>query len=171
MIRPELLAASRPASRAGLRSTLCSTLHAGLRLAPPPVTRSAQRGSFLIEGSFAILIFSMGILGLVGLQLSAIKQSSDASYRSDAAVFANDLIATMWVSDRTPAVLKSSFESGGAGYATWKNRVAATLPGVTTAANLPEVSVDAATSKVTVKVHWQAPGADAHTHVIVAQIR
>lgn len=130
-----------------------------------------QRGSFLIEGAFAILIFSLGILGLVGLQLSAIKQSSDAGYRSEAAMFANDLIATMWVSNRTPAVMKSSFETGGAGYTAWKDRVAASLPGVSAASNLPEVSVDAATSTVTVRVHWQAPGTDPHTHVIVAQIR
>ncbi|MGI4846600.1 MAG: type IV pilus modification protein PilV [Janthinobacterium lividum] len=143
------------------------------RPSPPrtAIFSKGQAGSFLLEGLVAILIFSIGILGLIGLQLSAIKQSSDASYRSEAAMYANELIGTMWVSDHAPAALKASFEAGGAGYLVWKNRVAASLPGVSDSSNLPQVSVDAASSTVTVKVFWQAPGAEPHNHVIVAQIR
>ena len=37
-----------------------------------------QRGSTLIEGLVAIVIFSIGILGMVALQASAINLSSDA---------------------------------------------------------------------------------------------
>jgi type IV pilus assembly protein PilV len=131
-----------------------------------------QAGSFLIEGLFAIMIFSMGILGLIGLQLAAVKQSTDATYRSEASLFASELIGSMWVSDRTPATLKANFEAGGTGFNAWKTKVAGALPGITASANQPTVAVDAATSMVTVTVRWQAPGeTDPHSHVIIAQIR
>ena len=44
-----------------------------------------QGGFMLIEALIAILIFSIGILGIVGLQAAAVNQSTDARYRSEAA--------------------------------------------------------------------------------------
>ncbi len=37
-------------------------------MSPPSQHRSAQRGSILLEGLIAILIFSIGILAIVGDQ-------------------------------------------------------------------------------------------------------
>src|SRR3990172_9609444 len=65
-----------------------------------PVQASAgirQRGATLLEALIGILIFSVGILALVGMQALAIKHMSDAKYRSDAAFFANEIIGQMWV--------------------------------------------------------------------------
>ena len=59
-------------------------------------TSAKQQGSVLLEGLIAILIFSMGILALVGLQAAAIKNSSDAKYRADASYLANQIIGQMW---------------------------------------------------------------------------
>jgi type IV pilus assembly protein PilV len=131
---------------------------------------AGQRGSFLIEALLGIVIFSIGILGLVSLQVSAMKQSADAGYRSEAALFANELIGTMWAGDRTPLTMQTNYQPGGAGYTAWSARVAS-LPGVTPSTNMPSVTVDAGTGTVEVVVRWQAPGAEVHQHVIVAQIR
>lgn len=130
----------------------------------------------LLEALIAILIFSMGVLAIVGMQASAVKASSDAKYRSDASMVANQLIGQMWVSNRTPATMQASFQgSGGAGgpaYAAWLADVQAALPG--TVANPPTVVVNAATSLVTVTVFWIAPGeptgATPHNFTVVAQI-
>ena len=73
-----------------------------------------QSGMILIEALLAILIFSLGILALVGLQATSVKQSADAKYRTEAALLANEIIGQMWVSDRTTAVLQANFESPGA---------------------------------------------------------
>jgi len=70
-----------------------------------------QSGVMLIEALIAILIFSIGILGIVGLQSSAVKASTDAKYRSEAALLANELIGRMWASDRTQATLQAAFAS------------------------------------------------------------
>lgn len=142
----------------------------------PRIRPARQEGVFLLEAMIAILIFSIGILGLVGLQMSAIKQSSDASYRSEAAQYADELVGSMWVSDRVPANMKSFFEPGGAGYVAWSARLngengQSGLPGVKTGVNQPSVTVDSATGMVTIEVFWQAPGSDRHSHKLIAQIR
>lgn len=140
-----------------------------------PNNTTRQSGVILIEALVAILIFSVGILALVGLQAIAIKQSTDARYRTEAATLANELIAEMWVSDRTTATLIANFATGGPRYAAWANRVAATLPG----GIAPTVSIDPAGTvlpgRVLVTVQWRAPNesanAAAHNYRISAVIQ
>lgn len=136
----------------------------------PPRT---QQGSVLLEALIGILIFSMGILAIVGLQATSIKLASDAKYRSDASLLANQLIGKMWGSDRTAATLKSAYESGST-YNAWASQVQATLPGVS-GSNLPVVSVSTAASsvgQVTVTVYWQSPAeSNRHTYNLIAQIQ
>ena len=132
-----------------------------------------QRGATLLEALIGILIFSIGILALVGMQALAIKHMSDAKYRSDAAFFANEIIAQMWV-NRTS--LGSYGFSGSctppAAIESWVANIMDTkigLPGVTAAANLPIINVAGTT--VTVTVRWQLPGgSEVHKHVTMAFI-
>lgn len=132
----------------------------------------AQSGMILLEALIAILIFSLGILALIGLQATAIKQSTDARYRSEAALLANDIISQMWITDRATGTLQANFNTGGATYNTWLPRVTATLPGAV--ANPPTIVVDAQ-GIATVTVNWLAPneavGATPHNYVTIAQIR
>ena len=131
-----------------------------------------QSGVILLEALLAILIFSLGILALVGLQAAAVKQSADAKYRTEAALLANEVIGQMWVSDRTTATLQGNFNSpGGADYNNWLVRVGGVLPGV--AANPPEIVIDNS-GIATVTVRWAAPNeADpaTHSYIAIAQIR
>ena len=55
-----------------------------------------QGGMMLVEGMIAILIFSLGILAIIGTQAIAIKQTSDAKYRVDASFLANQAIGAIW---------------------------------------------------------------------------
>jgi len=119
----------------------------------------AQRGIVLIDAMVAIIIFSIGVLGMVALQATAIKLSSDAKYRSDAAMATEQIIAQMWASD--PAALAANFKSpDGATYKTWKDTVTRVtaqsgLPG---ASGKPPTIAVTADNIVTVTVYWQAPG-------------
>ncbi len=103
--------------------------------------RKQQSGVMLLEALIAILIFSLGVLGIVGMQASTIKGSRDAKYRADAGLLANELIGEMWVGDRDASTLVPIFQgdgplnpaiTDGASYTAWATRVAATLPGATT---------------------------------------
>ena len=156
-----------------------------------------QSGSVILESMIAVLVFSLGILGIVGLQAASIKASTDAKYRSEASLLANELIGRMWVGDRSQATLQADYASPeGSAYQAWawagaadqgttaepaRGTVLETLPGA--AANPPTISIAAvaptpapltptpATSLVTVTVFWQLPGeATAHNYTAVAQI-
>lgn len=63
---------------------------------PMPRRRRDQSGAMLLEALIAILIFSLGILAIIGLQAQSIRNSAEAKYRSDAAYLANQLIGRMW---------------------------------------------------------------------------
>ncbi|MGE5649982.1 type IV pilus modification protein PilV [Noviherbaspirillum sp. UKPF54] len=132
-------------------------------------TTSRQEGIVLIESLVAILVFSVGILGIVGLLAASIRSNADARYRNDASMLANQVIGQMWAGDKSNAALKANFESpGGPEYASWKTTVAGALPGV--ASNAPTIGVSD-DNVATVRVQWQAPGdAVPHSYVLVARI-
>lgn len=131
----------------------------------------SQAGSALLEGLFAILIFSMGVLALVGLQANSVKQSTGARHRTDASLLANELIGKMWAANRN--TLQADFSSpNGTAYAAWVNEVKASLPGVES--NPPAVSIDPASGMVTIRISWQPPNessdGSARNHIVKAQI-
>ena len=129
-----------------------------------------QRGATLLEALIGILIFSIGILALVGMQALAIKHMSDAKYRSDAAFLANEIIGQMWVNRASLGTY--AFAGAGAppvAIDSWVASIQNSLPGVTAAANLPIIAVAGTT--VTVTVRWQLPGGlDVHRHITMAYI-
>jgi type IV pilus assembly protein PilV len=133
--------------------------------------RRGQAGFSLIEALVAILLFSLGVLSLVGLQVSAVQQATQAKLRSEASLLADKLIATMWVTDRTAATL-ATFNTGGTRYNTWLAEVQAALPG--SGANAPTVTVTA-NGQVTVNVFWKAPSEPAsnpvHNFVTITQMK
>lgn len=133
---------------------------------------SEQRGAYLLEALIGILIFSLGILGIVGLQAQAMRFTNDSEYRAEAVYLANSLISQMWTDDR--ALLKSKYDStvGGAEYVNFKAKVDLALSGATVPD--PDVLVDAplavdgvtampaapsnTSSVVQVRIQWRLPG-------------
>lgn len=62
---------------------------------------SAQQGVVLIEAMIAILIFSIGVLGIVGIQASMIKNTTESKYRADASYIAQQQLGLLWASPDT----------------------------------------------------------------------
>lgn len=135
----------------------------------PGTGHHQQQGSVLLEGLIAILIFSMGILAIVGLQAAAIRTVADSQYRLEASFLANRLIAQMWTDT---ANIANYALPGGAAAADWEDLVADTLPGADD--KLPTVQVvgDAASGyTVTLQLNWKAPAETAaHKYTTVAYI-
>jgi type IV pilus assembly protein PilV len=88
-------------------------------------SKSPQRGIALLEVLVSVLLFSLGILGLIGLQARAIGLSGEAEDRSRASMLANDIVSEVWL--RRQIALPNSVVDE------WKARVA-DAPG----AGLPE---------------------------------
>jgi type IV pilus assembly protein PilV len=107
----------------------------------------------LLEALLGILIFSIGILAVVGMQAMAVKTVAESKYRVDASFLANEIIGTMWVKRTT---LGDFAYPGGAApeVQNWATRVEGTLPGAT--ANQPTVAIGAGNT-VTVTIYWQHP--------------
>ena len=64
-----------------------------MRRNPPPFP--CQRGATLIEVLVAMLILSVGLLGLAGMQMKALQSNQSAYYRSQATVLAYDIMDRM----------------------------------------------------------------------------
>lgn len=133
-------------------------------------TQIKQYGSVVLEALISILLFSIGILAIIGLQAASIKNVAAAKYRTDASLLANQIIGQMWVSNKNNAALIANFSSpAGASYLVWANTVAQGLPGVSgIPANAPTISIDAS-NNATVTLFWQAPDeAVAHNYTAIA---
>ncbi len=74
----------------------------------PRITR-AQRGMALLECLMALLIFSVGLLGLLGLEARVMNISVDSENRNRAAMLASEVASQMWlnntVSPTAPAIV------------------------------------------------------------------
>src|SRR5258708_35382578 len=90
---------------------------------PLPI-RARQEGVMLIEALIAILIFSIGILAVVGMQATAIKNVTESKSRSEAAFLAEELMAQMWIDQNistgavqvnTSNTTVANYNYGGAG--------------------------------------------------------
>jgi len=123
-------------------------------LRKPTKKISFQQGIVILEALIAILIFSMGILALVGLQATMLKNTTESKYRADASYIAQQRIGTLWadpvgaasgtydetnadISDLLPSGKRSSVRSG---------------------------------TQFTVTVTWQAPGEAQHNFITIANI-
>lgn len=111
-----------------------------------------QSGMSLIEVLVSVLIFSLGILGLMGLQARAVQFSVSAEDSNRAALLANELGTTLWTSGSvTPAA---------ATLAAWQARVAdPTVDGLPN--GLGAVVVNGNSAEITIT--WRATSAPAGT--------
>jgi type IV pilus assembly protein PilV len=132
-----------------------------------------QDGSVLLEALVAILIFSFGILGLIGILAGSVRATNDARYRAEAANLANAIIGEMWAT--APADLDPQFGAGGPKLTAWQNMVAGLLPSAN-GDNAPQVDLtqpglSVQSRSVVVSVFWQLPGETVRHRVLVtAQI-
>jgi type IV pilus assembly protein PilV len=140
-------------------------------------TLKHERGVMLIEALIAILIFSIGILAVVGMQSVAIKNVTDAKIRSDAGFLVNELMSQMWTdSGNINAYIYPGSGTIPTRLAGWITRVNARLPDAT---NVPPiVAVTGGTASggvVQITVRWRLPeeatqGLPAHQHTMLGTI-
>lgn len=113
----------------------------------------AMRGFALIEGLIAILIFSLGILGLVGLQATTTQSTTLAKTRVDASFVASQRIADIW---------------GDVANIALKGEVGTPVPSLP---NGQRTTTITDTNLVTVSVSWKMPNdEEVYTYKTVARI-
>lgn len=112
----------------------------------PP--KASNRGVGLIEVLVSLLVFSLGVLGLVGLQARSVQIETQAGDRTRAANLANEVVTQMWV-NQTTSLPEKQLEG-------WNDRVKDTstagLPG-----GVGKVSEPDANGVVTITIEWRPP--------------
>ena len=76
-------------------------------------------GYVLLEALVGLLIFSLGLLGMIGFQATATRISTDSRFRTEAAMLADELIAKMAMSDVSK--VETEFATSGTKYKDWLN--------------------------------------------------
>lgn len=123
-------------------------------------SKSAQSGATLIEVLIAIVVLSIGLLGLAGLQVTSIQSNYSAYYRSQATVLAYDYadrmrtnreVAKTMSSDSSFPASSSTHSVSGSQFtkdkAQWLNALALTLPDGTGL-------VERNGTQITISVRW-----------------
>lgn len=132
----------------------------------PVSHRSGESGFLLIEALISILIFSVGLIGLLGLQAMAINNTLHGKYRTDASYLANSIVGQMMV-DRTNVAVYADGTNVSANRTAWNAEVAAALPNASTSITI------AGGSTVTVVVSWRNADeseSQQHNYTAIAQV-
>ena len=145
--------------------------------------RKIQQGVMLLEALIAILIFSIGILAIVGMQATAVRTVTESRSRAEAALYANQLLGQMW-GDAVNASLYAYPGSGAvpARLKDWHDAVTGVtdpkrgLPGAATVKPIITITnPTAAGATVEIQVFWRNPEEEAqnvpaHNYTVMAAV-
>lgn len=123
-------------------------------------------GYVLLEALVALLIFSLGLLGMIGFQAASFKIMADSRFRTEAAMLADELLARMSASEVSRVA--SDFGPQGPKFLAWfDDRVvgASRLPAARVIPNF-SASATPSTLLVSLRIEWTAPGAKGATQAV-----
>lgn len=127
--------------------------------------RHQQTGAYLLEALVGILIFALGVLGIVGLQAASLRTTSDSSVRAEAVFAASQLMGQMWADKYVNLAPNYSSATLGATYVSWAADLKAAQGGAWivdpivdfSAANGCSPNPDQFSQSVAITVFWQSP--------------
>jgi type IV pilus assembly protein PilV len=124
-----------------------------------PVARKAQRGTTLIETMVALLVLSVGLLGVAALQLTSLRNNRGAHLRSQAQVMAYDIADRMRANRNVALTNGYNIALGATPSASdplalldlqrWRESVSTTLP-----AGDGSVAIVGGTNVVVITIRW-----------------
>lgn len=121
--------------------------------------RRFQSGSAMVEGLTAVTVFSIGILGVIGLQANVLENNAQAQFRAEASYLAEEVIGLATADAANAACYSMNPGSPDCTNAfaqeaatEWAERVQASLPGADEI--LPQVAY-AADGTFTVTIQWK----------------
>ncbi len=108
----------------------------------------------MFETLISIVIFAVGIVGLIGAFLTSTKLAGENRYRTEVVAISNELLGEMSVADHTQ--LKTQYANTGTNkFADWKTKRVGTLPKGNATINFPTTKNG---TVVALTVTWSSPG-------------
>ena len=133
----------------------------------------------ILEVLVSIVIFAIGVLGIVGLQAVTAKTGIDARFRTEAAALSDELVARAQSSGNI-STIQTDFvganATGGTEYLSWYNNrlilAGSGLPGAQATVTFPApFTFPGAGTLMAVEISWLAPGSDGRSsHTTVAAL-
>lgn len=113
-----------------------------------------NKGFFILEALIAVLIFSIGIVGLLKTQTDSIDATSNAQFRGDATYMAKNLISKITIDKDN---INSYVSGSHVNYQTWLTELEQTLPGVSE--NPPVLTLTTVDSVpiLSITIFWKEP--------------
>lgn len=136
--------------------------------------RRRSNGFALIEVMVSVLLFAIGILGLVGLQASMTQAQTSSKVRADAANLADELTAIIWSDMTNIAAYTTGGCAGNARCNGWLTKLPQVLPG----GALQTLTVDLAGTSITnqdyglitITLNWTLPNGGTHTYTSISNV-
>jgi type IV pilus assembly protein PilV len=123
------------------------------------------RGFALLEALIGILIFSFGVLGLVGLQSAMTKAQTSSKFRADALYLASEVVGEMWVDVPNLGNYAAANCAGHSRCNAWNGKVGRLLPN---GAGAVEILGGGA---VRVTITWSPPNEGTHRVITETDIQ
>ena len=136
-----------------------------MRVTTKLTSGKSQLGMSLIEVLASILIFSIGVLGMVALQVRATQVSLNSEDRNRAALLGNEAVSLMWAnrSGNLPNVSPATV------YTNWQAKVAnAVTYGLPN--GVGTVTYNAASGISTVLIQWTEPSKGATPSQYITEV-
>lgn len=145
---PENMRCSKPVVQMVCRRPRCAT------------ALPEERGIALLEVLVAILIFMLGVLGLIGLQGSMTRAQTESKVRADAAYLASEVIGRMWADVVNVNAYAGTDSCTASSCTEWRSKVEKVLP-----SGDAVITVDSVTGDVSITVTWTTPDGNSHKYV------
>lgn len=124
-----------------------------------------QYGVALLEVLVAILLFTLGVLALIGLQASLTRAQTEAQIRGDASALASEIIGQMWGDLRNLSNYDGDACAETASCKAWQDKVASSLP-----SGAGVLTVTAGTGDVAVALTWTTQDRQQHQYTTQTNI-
>jgi type IV pilus assembly protein PilV len=136
--------------------------------------RHASNGFALIEVMVSVLLFAIGILGLVGLQASMMQAQTASKVRADAANLADELTAIIWSDMNNIAAYTAAGCAGNARCNGWLTKLPNVLPGGTLQTLTIDLGGTSITNQdyglITITLNWTLPNGGTHTYTTISNV-
>lgn len=132
--------------------------------------QKVNKGESLISTMLSMLIFSTGIMSMLGLLSNTLIETASVEYRSKASAHANDIMVDMMIGDKSLVNLKEQYTSPkGEKYRAFLKRVQTNLPGTLEEKNYPTIDIDNK-GGVEIKIKWKSPSDQLEHQIMMSSV-
>jgi len=129
-----------------------------------------NKGESLISSMLSMLVFSAGIMSMLGLLSNTLIETASVEYRSKASAIASNTLVNMMIGDKSLENLKTKYAApNGTQYQEFLKRVQSNLPGTLQEKNYPSISIDDK-GRVEIKIKWKSPSDELDHQIMMSSV-